>query len=140
MIRKISHIGIAVRSLAESIPFYRDVLGLPFTGNEVVEDQGVRVAFFELGEARVELLEPLGPDTPVARFIERRGPGVHHIAYECDGVQQHLEQMDEHGIDLIDKHPRPGAHGMDIAFLHPRSTGGVLTELCEPHDDGATEH
>lgn len=139
MIRKISHIGIAVQSLDSSIPFYRDILGLPYTGNEVVEDQGARVAFFEIGESRIELLEPLGPDTPVARFLERRGPGLHHVAYECDDVGGHLIEMADQGIELVDGEPRPGAHGMDIAFLHPRSTDGLLTELCEPHRSEDTD-
>ncbi len=138
MIRRISHIGIAVRSLDESIPFYRDTLGLTFAGTEHVPDQKVTVAFFEAGESRIELLEPTDAESPVARFIEKRGPGIHHLAYECDDLRARLARFARDGVELVDPEPRPGAHHMDIAFLHPRASGGVLTELCQPAEDGST--
>lgn len=131
MLRKINHIGIAVRALDEAIPFYRDELGLEYAGEEVVEDQRVRVAFFKLGESRIELLEPTSADSPIAAFLERRGPGIHHVAYECDDLRERLAQLRTRGVRLIDDEPRPGAHDMRIAFLHPKACGGVLTELCE---------
>lgn len=131
MIRRVNHIGIAVKSLDEAIPFYRDQLALPFEGVEEVPSQKVKVAFFACGETRIELLEPTAPDSPVALFIEKKGPGIHHVAYEAEGIAGTLAALAAGGVQLIDKAPRPGAHGMAIAFLHPKSTGGVLTELCE---------
>jgi len=130
-VKRISHIGIAVRSIAESRPFYEETLGLPYEGEEEVPSQQVRVAFFRVGEVRIELLEPLGEGGNMARFLEKRGPGVHHIAYAVEDLAARLAEIREEGLRLVDRDPRPGAHGASIAFLHPRDTGGVLTELCE---------
>ena len=131
MIQKINHIGIAVSSLTEQIPFYRDVLKLNFLGEETVPGQGVRVAMFQCGKVKIELLEPMGPESPIARFIEKKGPGIHHIAYETSSLRKQLQSLEAAGIRLIDKTPRNGAHKTKIAFLHPASSGMVLTELCE---------
>lgn len=130
-IQRISHIAIAVRSLEERIPYYRDTLGLELVGRDEVADQQVRVAMFRVGESNIELLEPTSPDSPVARFLERKGEGIHHIAFHVDGVAPMLAELEEKGIDLIDKAPRQGAHGSRIAFIHPRASHGVLTEVCE---------
>ncbi len=132
MTRKISHIGIAVHSLEAATPLYRDILGMAFEGTEEVAEQKVRVAFFAVGESRIELLEPTSPDSPVAKFIEKNGEGIHHIAYEVDDLQAALGELQGQGVRLVDTSPRRGAHGTSIAFLHPKATGGVLTELCQP--------
>lgn len=132
MIQKLNHIGIAVTSIEQARPLYEQQLGLAFEGEEVVAAQKVRVAFFRCGEVRIELLEPTAPDSPVAAFLERRGPGVHHIAYETNDIEGDLQRLEGEGVRLIDRVPRGGAHGTRIAFAHPRSTGGVLTELTEP--------
>jgi len=136
MPKKISHIGIAVTSIEEATPFYRDVLGMEFEGTEVVGEQKVKVAFFVIGESRIELLEPTAADSPVARFLEKNGPGVHHIAYEVADLEQSLTQLKSEGIRLIDESPRTGAHKTQIAFLHPKASGGVLTELCQTKNAG----
>ncbi|GAB4555913.1 MAG: methylmalonyl-CoA epimerase [Geothermobacteraceae bacterium] len=128
--KKINHIGIAVRSLDASIPFYRDTLGMAFEGSEEVAEQKVKVAFLAVGESRIELLEPTAEDSPVARFLEKNGEGIHHIAYQVDDIEQALAALKEQGVRLIDETPRGGAHGTRIAFLHPKASGGVLTELC----------
>ncbi len=130
-IERIHHIGVAVASLEEAIPFYRDVLGLRPAPIEEVADQQVRVACFEVGESRIELLEPTSPTSPIAAFLDRHGPGIHHIAYQCQDLAQRLRDLTAAGVPLIDREPRAGAHGMRIAFLHPKGTGRVLTELCE---------
>lgn len=130
--KKINHIGIAVNSLDASIPFYRDQLGMEFEGSEVVEDQKVKVAFLVVGESRIELLEPTCAESPVAKFIEKKGEGIHHIAYEVEDVAKAIEEMKEKDVRLIDQAPRRGAHNSMIAFLHPKASGGVLTELCQP--------
>ena len=127
----IEHIGIAVKSLDEAIPYYENVLGLKCYAIEEVADQKVKTAFFKAGQTKLELLEPTDPESPVAKFIEKRGEGIHHLAFAVDGVEQALEEAAEKGVRLIDKKPRPGAEGLNIAFLHPKSTFGVLTELCE---------
>jgi len=131
MTDKINHIGIAVKNLAVSIPFYRDVLGMQFEGTEEVSEQKVRVAFLAVGESRIELLEPTSADSPVAKFLEKNGEGIHHIAYQVDDLVETLERLRGEGVRLIDEQPRRGAHGARIAFLHPKATGGVLTELCQ---------
>ena len=131
MIRRIQHIGIAVRSLREAIPFYRDVLGLELVGTDEVADQKIRAAVFRVGESTIEVIESTAPDGPVGKFIEKRGEGIHHIAYAVEGLSSALEAVEAEGLQLIDREPRRGAEGMQIAFLHPRSTLGVLTELCE---------
>ena len=132
MSEKISHIGIAVTNIEEATPFYLEVLGMEFEGTEVVAEQKVKVAFFAIGESRIELLEPTAADSPVAKFLEKHGPGVHHIAYEVADLEQRLEQLKAEGVRLIDESPRMGAHKTQIAFMHPRASGGVLTELCQP--------
>ena len=131
MVKKISHIGIAVESLEDQIPFYRDILGLKFSGTEVVNDQKVKVAFFEVGDTRIELLEATDDDSPIAKFIAKKGQGIHHMAYMVDDCQMALNKMDENGIRLIDVNPRIGAGGHKIGFLHPKATFGILTELTE---------
>ncbi|TYO99209.1 methylmalonyl-CoA epimerase [Geothermobacter ehrlichii] len=134
MTKKINHIGIAVKSLEASIPFYRDTLGMAYEGSEEVAEQKVKVAFLAVGESRIELLEPTAEDSPVAKFIEKNGEGIHHIAYQVDDIETALAELQQQEVRLIDKVPRRGAHGTRIAFLHPRATGGVLTELCQAAD------
>lgn len=134
MIKKINHIGIAVRSIEASTPFYRDALGMAFEGTEEVAEQKVRVAFFAVGESRIELLEPTADDSPVAKFLEKNGEGIHHLAYEVADLPAELARLKNEGVRLIDETPRKGAHGTLIAFLHPKGTGGVLTELCQSAD------
>jgi methylmalonyl-CoA/ethylmalonyl-CoA epimerase len=131
-ISRIEHLGIAVKSIEEQLPYYEGVLGLKCYNIEVVEDQKVKTAFFKAGQTKIELLEPTSPDSTIAKFIEKRGEGIHHIAW-CieDGVANALTEVEAKGVQLIDKAPRRGAEGLDIAFLHPKSTGSVLTELCE---------
>ncbi len=131
MVEKIEHIGIAVESIDEMVPYYRDALGLEYGGEEVVEEQKVRVAFFGIGESSIELLEATSEDSSIAKFLAKRGPGIHHIAVRVDDIERALTQHEENGAQLIDKTPRIGAHNMRIAFVHPRSTGGVLVELCQ---------
>jgi methylmalonyl-CoA/ethylmalonyl-CoA epimerase len=131
MVGKINHIGIAVKSIEAATPFYRDVLGMHYEGCEVVAEQKVRVAFFSVGESRIELLEPTTDDSPVAKFLEKNGEGVHHIAYEVADLARTLASLKEQNVRLVDETPRGGAHGTQIAFLHPKSSGGVLTELCQ---------
>lgn len=131
MTKKINHIGVAVKSIEATLPFYRDVLGMPFEGTEEVAEQKVRVAFLGVGESRIELLEATSEDSPVAKFIEKNGEGVHHVAYEVDDLSRALSELERQGVRLIDQKPRNGAHGTSIAFLHPKATTGVLTELCE---------
>ncbi len=130
-ISHIEHIGIAVKNLEESIKFYEEVLGLECYNIEEVADQKVRTAFFMVGQTKVELLESTDPEGPIGKFIEKKGEGVHHMAFAVKGIEDALAKMDEKGIRLIDKNPRKGAEGLDIAFLHPKSTHGVLMELCE---------
>ena len=130
-ITHIEHIGIAVKSIEEQLPYYEGVLGLKCYNIETVEDQKVKTAFFKVGGTKIELLEPTSPDSTIAKFIENRGEGVHHIAYATKNVKKALTKAAEKGVQLIDKEPRKGAEGLSIAFLHPRSTGRVLTEFCE---------
>lgn len=129
----IEHLGIAVKSLEESIPYYEKVLGLKCYAIEEVVDQKVKTAFFKVGQTKIELLEPTSPESTIAGFLEKRGEGIHHMAFAvADGVANALAEVEGKGIRTIDKAPRRGAEGLDIAFLHPKSTMGVLTELCEP--------
>ena len=130
-IGKLDHIGIAVRKLEDALPFYVDTLGLPSHEVEEVPDQKVRTAIFHVGESRVELLEPTDPESPIAKFIEKRGEGVHHVALGVPDVVVALEQLKAKGCQLIDSEPRAGAGGARIAFVHPKSTHGILLELCE---------
>jgi methylmalonyl-CoA/ethylmalonyl-CoA epimerase len=128
---KIDHVGIAVMSIEESLPYYRDVLGLEYLGTEVVADQKVSVALLKLGDSRLELLEPISPDSPISGFLEKRGSGIHHICVRVSSVSSALSEHQRAGSQLIDTKPRVGAHGTRIAFVHPRSTSGVLLELSE---------
>ncbi len=127
----IEHIGIAVKDLESSIRYYEDVLGLTCYAIEEVKDQKVKTAFFKLGQTKIELLESTDPEGPIGKFIEKRGQGVHHLAFAVNHIEGALKELDEKGVALIDKSPRKGAEGLDIAFLHPKSTHGVLMELCE---------
>jgi methylmalonyl-CoA/ethylmalonyl-CoA epimerase len=130
MIEKVDHIGIAVRSLEESIPLYEKALGLKFLKTEEVESQKVKTAFFEAGETHIELLEPTADDSPIAKFIEKNGEGIHHVAFGTDDITGQLAQAAGEGVRLIHEVPMTGAGGKQVAFLHPKSTRGVLTELC----------
>lgn len=127
----IEHLGIAVKSLDEAIPYYEKVLGLKCYNIEEVADQKVKTAFFKIGQTKIELLEPTCPESTIAGFIEKRGEGIHHIAFATDNVAKCLADATEKGVRLIDQAPRKGAEGLSIAFLHPKSTMGVLTELCQ---------
>jgi methylmalonyl-CoA/ethylmalonyl-CoA epimerase len=127
----IEHIGIAVNSLSDAIPFYEKVLGLKCYTIEEVTDQKVKTAFFMVGQTKIELLESTDPEGPIGKFIEKRGEGIHHIAYAVENIEESLKEAEVAGVRLIDAAPRQGAEGMSIAFLHPKSTFGVLTELCE---------
>jgi len=131
VVRKVDHIGVAVSNLEEALKVYTDVLGLKLHGTEVVEEQKVRVAFMPVGDTEIELLESTDPEGPIAKFIEKRGEGIQHIAFKVDDIEEALEQMRQKGVRLIDEKPRYGAGGARIAFLHPKSTGGVLVELCQ---------
>ena len=128
---KIDHIGIATRGIEESLGFWRDALGLEVKHTETVEEQGVRVAMLPVGEPRVELLEPTGPDTPVAKFLEKRGPGIHHVAVRVADIRAALARLKSQGARLIDEEPRVGAGGCLVAFVHPAASGGVLLELVQ---------
>lgn len=128
---KIDHIGIATRGIDEAAKFYRDVLGLDMTETEEVTEQKVRVAMLPVGESRIELLEATSQDSPIARFLEKRGPGIHHIAVRVDDIQAALARLKQEGVRLIDEAPRRGAGGCLVAFVHPSSTGGVLLELVQ---------
>jgi methylmalonyl-CoA/ethylmalonyl-CoA epimerase len=126
----IEHIGIAVNSLEESIPYYENVLGLKCYAVEEVADQKVKTAFFMVGQTKIELLESTDPEGPIGKFLANKGQGVHHLAFAMDDVDEALKQAEEKGVRLIDKQPRKGAEGLRIGFLHPKSTHGVLTEFC----------
>jgi methylmalonyl-CoA/ethylmalonyl-CoA epimerase len=133
-VKAINHIGIAVRSIEAQRPFYEGTLGAVFEGVEEVPDQKVRVGFFRVGDVRLELLEPTEPASTVASFLEKRGEGLHHVAYTVEGIEARIAELKQSGLRMIDDTPRPGAHHMRIAFVHPKSSCGVLTELCEPAD------
>lgn len=127
----IEHLGIAVANLEESIKYYEEVLGFKCYSVEEVTDQKVKTAFFKVGQTKIELLESTSPDGPIGKFIEKKGQGIHHIAFAVDNLQDALNEVKEKGVRLIDETPRAGAEGLNIGFLHPKSTNGVLTELCE---------
>ncbi|MGI8927260.1 MAG: methylmalonyl-CoA epimerase [Tepidiformaceae bacterium] len=135
MLSKVHHVGIVVKSADEALRFYRDALGLPVTTDRVLEDQGVRGVLLQIGGSEIELLEPTRDDTGVARFLETRGEGMHHICFESDDVGAELEAARAKGIELIDEQPRPGIAGM-ICFLHPKSNHGVLIEFATPFPEG----
>ncbi len=130
-ISHIEHIGIAVKNLEEAIKYYENILGLKCYSIEEVADQKVKTAFFMVGQTKIELLESTSPDGPIAKSIEKKGEGIHHIAFAIKDLAKNLTEIESKGIQLIDKQPRKGAEGLNIAFLHPKSTIGVLTELCE---------
>ena len=127
----IEHIGIAVKNLEESIKYYEEVLGLKCYNVEEVKDQKVKTAFFKVGEVKIELLESTDPEGPIGKYVEKKGEGIHHIAFAVNNIEEKLKHAEEKGVRIIDAAPRKGAEGLDIAFLHPKSTFGVLTELCE---------
>ncbi|MDR4948498.1 methylmalonyl-CoA epimerase [Neobacillus cucumis] len=131
MIEKVDHIGIAVKSLEKTLPFYTDVLKLSLLGVEEVESQKVKVAFLKVGDTKIELLEPLSKESPIAGFIAKRGEGIHHVALGVSSIEERIAEMKQQGIRMIDEQPRLGAGGAQIAFMHPKSTTGVLFELCE---------
>jgi methylmalonyl-CoA/ethylmalonyl-CoA epimerase len=130
---RIDHIGVAVEDLDEAVELYSERFGMPVQHRETVESQGVEAVLLGVGESHVELLRPLGPDTAVGKFLARSGPGLHHVAYATEDVESALESVRAAGIELIDERPRTGIRGTRVAFLHPKSTGGVLTELVEGH-------
>lgn len=130
-ISHIEHIGIAVKNLDEAIKFYEEIFGLKCYAVEEVTDQKVKTAFFQVGQTKVELLETTDPEGPIGKFIEKRGEGIHHIAFAMKGLQSSLDELREKGIRLIDEKARKGAEGLNIAFIHPKDTQGVLIELCE---------
>ncbi|WP_026476987.1 methylmalonyl-CoA epimerase [Alkaliphilus transvaalensis] len=131
---KLDHIGIAVKNLDETLKFYQDILGLECVGTEVVEEQKVRVAFLPIGDTEVELLESTEEDGPIAKFIEKKGEGIQHLAFRVENIEAAIESMKEKGVKMIDEKPRYGAGGAKIAFCHPKSTNGVLVELSERED------
>ena len=134
MLSRIDHIGVATDDLDGAIALYEGTLGMPVAHRETVESQGVEAVLLDVGEGHVELLRPLGPDTPVGKYLERKGPGLLHVAYAVDDIEGVLGKLKESGIELIDSEPRVGIRRSRVAFLHPRSTGGVLTEIVEPSE------
>jgi methylmalonyl-CoA/ethylmalonyl-CoA epimerase len=137
MFTRIDHIGVAVEQLDAALELYRDNLELELAHREVVDEQGVEAVLLDVGENHVELLAPLSPDTPVGRFLAKNGPGLHHVAYQVDDIDGALGTLKAAGLKLIDEQPRTGIRGSRVAFLHPRSTAGVLTEIVEPAKVGA---
>jgi methylmalonyl-CoA/ethylmalonyl-CoA epimerase len=135
MLSAIDHVGVAVESLDAALTVYRDQLGMPLVHRETVTEQGVDAALLDVGDGHIELLAPLGPDTPVGRFLSRQGPGLHHVAYRVASVQETLNACAAAGIRLIDEQPRAGIRGSRVAFLHPAGTGGVLTEIVQPAEE-----
>jgi methylmalonyl-CoA epimerase len=135
MLDAIDHVGIAVESVDSALALYRDALGMPVVHRETVEEQGVDAALLDVGDGHVELLQPLGEDTPVGKFLARKGAGLHHVAYRVSDIEAALEAARGAGLRLIDETPRIGIRGSRVAFLHPASTGGVLTEIVQPAED-----
>ncbi|MDR6998653.1 methylmalonyl-CoA epimerase [Neobacillus niacini] len=131
MIKKVDHIGIAVQSLEKALPFYTEVLNLPLIAIEEVESEKLRVAFLSAGETKIELLEPASPESTVAKFIEKRGEGIHHVALGVESIEERMKEMKRNGIRMISDEPKIGAGGAHVAFMHPKSASGVLYELCE---------
>jgi len=132
MLSTIDHVGVAVADIEATLAVYRDALGMPLVHRETVSGQGVEAALLEVGEGHIELLQPLGPDTAVGKFLARRGPGLHHVAYRVSSVEETLQALTAAGLRLIDQRPRTGIRGSRVAFVHPASTGGVLTEIVQP--------
>jgi len=135
MLGRIDHIGVATDDLDGAVALYEKTLGMPLAHRETVESQGVEAVLLDVGEGHVELLRPLGPETAVGKFLEKRGPGLHHVAYAVADIDATLEQMKAAGIELIDQEPRVGIRDSRVAFVHPKATGGVLTEIVEPASD-----
>ena len=131
MVKKINHIAIAVNNLEEAAKFYQTILGLSLSGVEVVTAQKTRVGFFKIGESSIELVQPAEPDSPLTKFLEAKGPGIHHICFEVDDVETEVKAFLEKGATMVDRKPRPGAHDTKVAFVHSKSSSGVLIELCE---------
>ncbi len=131
MIKKIDHIAIAVSNLKEAARFYEENLGLKLSGEENLPEQGVKVGFIQIGEVRIELVEPLSPTSPISKFLAEKGPGLHHICFEVDDIEKELSRLAEAGVRLIDSKPRPGAHNTKVAFIHPKASGGVLIEFSQ---------
>lgn len=136
MFGRIDHIGVAVEDLEAGIELYEKSFGMELAHRETVEEQGVEAVLLDVGDGHVELLAPLGPDTPVGKYLERKGPGLHHVAYAVDDIDSTLERLASSGVELIDSEARVGIRGSRVAFLHPRSTGAVLTEIVEPAEGG----
>jgi methylmalonyl-CoA/ethylmalonyl-CoA epimerase len=135
MLGRIDHVGVAVKDLDGAIALYEGTFGMPLSHRETVEAQGVEAALLDVGDGHIELLRPLGPDTPVGKFVAKRGEGIHHVAYAVADIDAALEELRSRGIELIDSEARVGIRSSRVAFLHPRSTGSVLTELIEPAED-----
>lgn len=131
MLKKINHIAIAVNNLEEAAKFYQEVMGLTLSGVEVVSAQKTKVGFFKIGESNIELVQPAEPDSPLTKFLETKGQGIHHICFEVDDVESEVRSFIEKGAAMVDQKPRPGAHNTKVAFVHPKSSSGVLIELCE---------
>jgi methylmalonyl-CoA/ethylmalonyl-CoA epimerase len=131
LVKKIDHIGIAVHSIEKALPFYTNDLNLTLLGIEEVESEKVRVAFLKIGESKLELLEPMSKESAIAVFLDKRGEGLHHVALAVDSIQDRIDEIKEKGIRMINDTPKPGAGGAMVAFMHPKSTGGVLFEYCE---------
>jgi methylmalonyl-CoA/ethylmalonyl-CoA epimerase len=136
MLSSIDHVGVAVEDIDAALALYRDVLGMPLVHRETVTEQGVDAALLDVGDGHIELLQPLGPETAIAKFLARHGPGLHHVAYRVASVQDTLNTLAAAGLRLIDEQPRTGIRGSQVAFVHPASTGGVLTEIVEPAPNG----
>lgn len=132
MLAAIDHVGVAVEDIDTTLALYRDTFAMPLVHRETVTEQGVDAALLDVGDGHIELLQPLGPDTAVGKFLQQRGPGLHHVAYRVEDVEQTLQALAGAGVALIDSEPRTGIRGSRVAFLHPKSTGGVLTEIVEP--------
>ena len=135
MLDRIDHVGVAVEDLDAATKLYEGALGMPLVHRETVEEQGVEAVLLDVGDGHVELLSPLSADTPVGKFLARKGPGLHHVAYAVSDIESTLSELAGEGIELIDSEPRTGIRGSRVAFLHPRSTGGVLTEIVQPAED-----
>jgi methylmalonyl-CoA/ethylmalonyl-CoA epimerase len=135
MLSIIDHVGVAVEDIDSALALYRDALGMPLVHRETVTEQGVDAALLDVGDGHVELLQPLGPDTAVGKFLAKRGPGLHHVAYRVQDIDATLQQLGGAGLRLIDERPRTGIRGSRVAFLHPGSTGGVLTEIVQPAEE-----
>lgn len=135
MLTAVDHVGVAVDDLEAALALYRDTLGMPLVHRETVTEQGLEAALLDVGESHIELLAPLGPDTTVGKFLARRGPGLHHVAYRVESVEDALAALSKAGMRLIDEQPRTGIRNSRVAFIHPSSTGGVLTEIVQPAAD-----